>query len=109
MTEIKLYVCYVCETVSDTGGICINCGQKMAPCVYIPRDTITALTERVAQLEAQLNVAVHIKEDDKESFDWAVLGRISDLEEAIRDYVERNPITAKELAAALSPTAATKG
>ena len=38
------------------------------------------LQERIAELEAQLRVACHVKAGDKVEFDWAVLGKIAELE-----------------------------
>jgi hypothetical protein len=45
MDRITLYVCYVCETVSHTDGVCINCGEKLAKREYMPVEDTAALRE----------------------------------------------------------------
>jgi hypothetical protein len=42
---VDLYVCYVCETIGNMGGRCINCGEKMVCVPYVPQ-------EQLARLEA---------------------------------------------------------
>jgi len=57
----------------------------------VDRERIAALQSRIKELEQRLEVACHIGADDKDSFDWAVLGRIWELEqqnEAMKKVVE---------------------
>ena len=38
MDSVTLYVCYVCETISNINGECANCGEKLAPRLYVAID-----------------------------------------------------------------------
>jgi predicted RNase H-like nuclease (RuvC/YqgF family) len=42
--------------------------------------TLAEARARITELETQLAAACHVKADDKVGFDWAVLGRIAELE-----------------------------